>query len=89
MSKYDMTIIPFPVPLSYKLVKLLGQGTSAKVYLGIHKQSLKYAAIKAIPIQTSHSDHSNRLLEEIKILKRLDHFYCVRLLHFEVCFLYI
>ena len=68
---------------NYRLVRLLGRGGFADVYLGEHRYLKNYAALKILRISLSDKDAS-RFLSEAQILRRLTHPNIVRVLDFSV-----
>ncbi|GER87342.1 hypothetical protein KDW_15040 [Dictyobacter vulcani] len=57
---------------NYLLMRLLGQGGFADVYLGEHIYLHTHAALKVARIQLSE-EHSKRFLTEARIIAYLDH----------------
>ena len=68
---------------NYQLVKLLGQGGYAKVYLGKHRYLKSYAALKILHA-TIHPRDEHKLLAEAQALVHLRHAHIVRLLDFVI-----
>jgi tetratricopeptide (TPR) repeat protein/tRNA A-37 threonylcarbamoyl transferase component Bud32 len=66
---------------NYQLVRLLGQGAFAQVYLGEHIHLGTQAAIKLLHAQTENNDQ-DKFLKEARICARLDHPHIVRVLDF-------
>jgi len=65
----------------YRLVKALGKGSFGIVYLGIHLLTGQYVAIKSIEKRHMQDEHSKRkVLQEISIIKNLNHANIVKLL---------
>lgn len=67
----------------YRLVRLLGSGGFAKVYLGEHTYLKKLAAIKVLPVQLD-SDTMAKFLKEAQVIARLDHPHIIPVLEFDV-----
>ncbi|SRR5579884_1080234 len=70
---------------NYRLVRLLGQGAFAQVYLGEHIHLGTQAAIKLLHSQTGNSEQDkflDKFLKEARICARLDHPHIVRVLDF-------
>ena len=59
------------IALDYVMIKEIGHGAYGVVFLAQHKQSLAYRAIKAI--QKIRIEHYQTFINEIEILKKLDH----------------
>ncbi|HEU5227270.1 MAG TPA: serine/threonine-protein kinase [Ktedonobacteraceae bacterium] len=68
---------------NYRLVRLLGQGGFAQVYLGEHLRLGTQAAIKLLAAQLSSGD-AEKFLAEARIIARLEHPHIVRILDFDV-----
>src|SRR5437588_7757519 len=68
---------------SYYLVKFLGAGGFADVYLGQHRHLQSYAALK-VSRKTLNEDDKQQFLAEAQILVRLRHSHIVRVLEFAV-----
>ncbi len=68
---------------NYRLLRLLGQGGFADVYLGEHLYLKTLAAIKVLHTHLA-SDDSERFLNEARTIARLTHPYIVRVLDFGV-----
>src|SRR5579864_3828094 len=66
---------------SYQLVKLLGRGGSAEVYLGKHRYLNSYAALKVLNTRI-HSGNEHKFLAEAQTLADLRHPNIVHLLDF-------
>lgn len=65
----------------YKMIKQIGKGAFGKVFLGLHKLSGKYVAIKTVDKEYLQDDYSQKkLLREIYILKKIKHNNVIRLL---------
>lgn len=70
---------------NYRLIRLLGQGAFAQVYLGEHIHLGTQAAIKLLHAQTGNNDQDkflDKFLKEARICARLDHPHIVRVLDF-------
>src|SRR5579864_8814782 len=68
---------------NYRLLRLLGQGGFAGVYLGEHTYLKSQAALKVLRLQLSEQETA-RFLQEGQILARLVHPHIVRVLDFSV-----
>jgi len=68
---------------NYRLVRLLGRGSFAEVYLGGHRYLKTEAAVKVLHAQLAASDAEN-FLNEAQIIARLVHPQIVRILDFDV-----
>ena len=68
---------------NYRLVRLLGAGGFAKVYLGEHIYLRTPAAIKLLQVRLTY-EAMNTFLKEARIIAVLDHPHIVRLLDFGV-----
>jgi eukaryotic-like serine/threonine-protein kinase len=68
---------------NYHLVRLLGHGGTAQVYLGEHLRLETQAAIKILSSQLT-GDEVNRLQAEARTIARLEHPHIVRILDFAV-----
>lgn len=68
---------------NYTLVRLLGRGSFADVYLGEHIHLKSFAAIKILYTQLTDDLHEN-FLHEARILAQLTHPHIVRLLDFGI-----
>jgi predicted ATPase/DNA-binding CsgD family transcriptional regulator len=68
---------------NYCLLRLLGRGGFAEVYLGEHVSLKTYAALKLLQAQLSHDDAA-QFLKEAQILAGLIHPHIVRILDFDV-----
>ncbi len=68
---------------NYRIVRLLGQGGFAEVYLGRHVLLETQAAIKLLHTKLTH-DEREGFLTEARILRRLEHPHIVRVLDFAV-----
>ncbi len=68
---------------SYRLVRLLGQGGFAEVYLGEHIYLGKQTAIKVLYARLAQNDMEN-FLKEAKTIAGLQHHHIVRILDFGV-----
>ena len=68
---------------NYRIVKFLGEGGFAKVYLGEHILLHTQAAIKVLK-STSHitAEEAQKFLEEARIIARLSHDHIVGVLEF-------
>jgi|SRR5215469_8230323 len=67
----------------YRLLKLLGRGGFAEVYLGEHISLKSLAAIKVLSTQLK-GEEADIFLKEARTIARLDHPHIVRILDFEV-----
>src|SRR5579864_2354693 len=68
---------------NYRLIRLLGQGGFADVYLGEHVYLKNHAAIKVLHTQLFEKDAA-AFLKEAQTLARLSHPHIVRVLDFAV-----
>src|SRR5438309_2519620 len=68
---------------NYSLVRLLGQGSFAEVYLGEHVYLKTQAAIKVLQTQLANDDMES-FLREARNIARLKHPNIVRVLEFGV-----
>ena len=68
---------------NYRLLRLLGQGGFAEVYLGEHMRLRTYAAIKVLRAQLQEADAA-AFLTEAQTIARLEHPHIVRVLDFDV-----
>src|SRR5947209_3411155 len=68
---------------NYRLVRLLGRGGFAEVYLGEHNRLNTQAAIKVLHTQLSEED-VNGFLAEARTIANLEHPYIVRVFDFDV-----
>src|SRR5437763_9426386 len=68
---------------NYRLIRLLGEGGFAEVYLGEHIHLGTYAAIKVLHTQLT-SDDVEQFRSESRMIARLEHPHIVRVLDFGV-----
>lgn len=68
---------------NYRIVRLLGQGGFAEVYLGEHRYLKSHAALKVLRISLK-DEEAKRFLAEAQTLVRLTHPNIVRVLEFAV-----
>lgn len=68
---------------NYRLLRLLGQGAFATVYLGEHRYLRRLAAIKVLRTVLNNRD-KERFIEEARLLATLSHPNIVRVLEFAV-----
>ena len=68
---------------NYRLIRLLGRGGFAEVYLGEHIYLKSHAALKVLHTRLTGED-TEQFVEEAKTLVRLSHPHIVRLLDFAV-----
>ncbi|HEX6777507.1 MAG TPA: serine/threonine-protein kinase, partial [Ktedonobacterales bacterium] len=68
---------------NYRLVRLLGRGGFAQVYLGEHLRLGTQAAIKVLALHLADED-VERFLTEARTIARLEHPHIVRILDFDV-----
>src|SRR5712691_3780843 len=68
---------------NYRLIRLLGEGGFAKVYLGEHVYLKTQAAIKVLHTQMTNTDLEG-FLAEARNIARLEHPHIVRVLEFGV-----
>lgn len=57
----------------FTMIKRLGKGGAAIVYLGIHEQTGEKAAIKQIPLDEKSLANMEDIMAEIDFMKKLDH----------------
>lgn len=67
----------------YQLIKILGRGGFADVYLGKHVEMETFAAIKVLHAQLT-DQYASRFQTEARTIAQLKHQYIVRVLHFGV-----
>ena len=67
----------------YRLVRLLGTGEFAEVYLGEHSQYGALAAIKLLHTSL-HSDEARQFLAQVPLLTQLDHPHIARILSYGI-----
>ncbi|HEY7346777.1 MAG TPA: serine/threonine-protein kinase [Ktedonobacterales bacterium] len=68
---------------NYRLVRLLGRGGFAQVYLGEHLRLETQAAIKLLSLHLSNEDVES-FLAEARLIARLEHPHIIRILDFDV-----
>jgi serine/threonine protein kinase len=68
---------------NYRLLKLIGRGNFAEVYLGEHQHLNSQAAIKVLHTQLT-SEESEKLHTEARTIARLTHPHIVRVLDFDI-----
>ena len=68
---------------NYRLVRWLGQGSFADVYLGEHIYLKRHAAIKILKMSLSSTDHES-FLREARTVAALDHPHIVRVLEYGI-----
>src|SRR5207248_9925047 len=68
---------------NYRLIRLLGRGGFAEVYLGEHRRLKTLAAIKVMYAQLLDEDIEH-FLAEARTIASLEHPYIVRVLDFDV-----
>jgi eukaryotic-like serine/threonine-protein kinase len=68
---------------NYRLLRLLGRGGSADVYLGEHVYLKNQAALKLLHMQLT-DENAQHFLQEAQTLARLSHPHIVRTLDFAV-----
>src|SRR5579872_952980 len=68
---------------NYRLIRLLGRGGFAEVYLGEHMRLKTQAAIKVLYAQLDH-DNSEEFLQEAQTVAHLIHPNIVRIFDFDV-----
>jgi serine/threonine protein kinase len=68
---------------NYRLLRLLGQGAFASVYLGEHRYLKRLAAVKVLRTVLNNRD-KERFLEEARLLANLSHAHIVRVFEFAV-----
>jgi len=68
----------------YRLVRLLGRGAFAEVYLGSHVLTGKHAAIKVLHTQLDSAAATEAFIIEARRISNLDHPHIVSILDFDV-----
>ena len=68
---------------NYRLLKLIGRGSFAEVYLGEHQHLNTQAAIKVLNTHFTSED-KDRFYAEARTIARLTHPHIVRILDFDV-----
>ena len=68
---------------NYRLIRLLGRGGFAEVYLGEHIRLNTMAAIKVLQTQLEDTD-ANSFLIEAKTIAQLEHPHIIRILDFDI-----
>src|SRR5437588_12709946 len=68
---------------NYRLVRLLGRGGFAEVYLGEHQRLRTQSAIKVLRTQLADEDVEG-FLNEARMIAHLEHAHIVRVLDFDV-----
>src|SRR2546421_7551101 len=68
---------------NYRLIRLLGRGGFAEVYLGEHQRLMTHAAIKVLSTQLADDDVEG-FLNEARTIAHLEHPHIVRVLDFDV-----
>ena len=58
---------------SYKIIKLLGEGSFGKAYLGVSDKDGSNCVIKQIPVEGLSDQEKRETFNEASILKKLDH----------------
>ena len=66
----------------YKIIKLLGEGSFGKVYLSEEIKNNKKVVIKSIDIRSMSEIQRNLIINEIKIMKKLNHFNVIKYIDF-------
>src|SRR6266496_5035628 len=69
---------------NYRLLRILGQGAFAQVYLGEHCYLNSSAALKVLWQHSLSEQEVQRFLEEAQMLVRLRHVHIVRVLDFAI-----
>jgi len=69
---------------NYRLVRLLGRGGYAEVYLGEHLRLGTQAAIKVLHTHLADHDDTNSFLAEARTVAGLEHPHIIRVLDFDV-----
>ncbi|BCL79857.1 serine/threonine protein kinase [Ktedonobacteria bacterium brp13] len=69
---------------NYTLVKLVGQGGFAEVYLAEHQYLKSYAAIKILQAKLSGNDDTDSFLQEAQTIARLSHPNIIRVMDFGI-----
>src|SRR2546421_3702984 len=68
---------------NYRLLRLLGRGGFAEVYLGEHRYLKSQAALKVLRTQLTDED-AHQFVQEAQLLASLSHPHIVRILDFAV-----
>src|SRR2546427_195028 len=68
---------------NYRLIRLLGQGGFAEVYLGEHIHLNTLAALKVLHAQLTQQEEQ-RFLQEARTIAKLDHPHIIRLLEYGI-----
>src|SRR5690242_21838753 len=68
---------------NYRLVRVLGRGGFAHVYLGVHVRLGTQAAIKVLSTHLEEGDRE-KFLAEARTVARLEHPHIIRILDFDV-----
>ena len=66
----------------YKIIKLLGEGSFGKVYLSEELKTNNKVVIKSIDIRSMSEIQKNLIINEIKIMKKLNHFNVIKYIDF-------
>src|SRR5437868_415491 len=69
---------------NYRLIRLLGRGGFADVYLGEHVRLGTYAAVKVLYTRLANTSEVQRLEKEARTIAHLNHPHIVRVLDFDV-----
>src|SRR5437588_4825981 len=69
---------------NYRLLRLLGRGGFASVYLGEHRYLKRLSAIKVLRTVLLNEQDKERFLKEARLLANLSHPHIVRVYEFEV-----
>ena len=69
---------------NYKLIRLIGQGGFAEVYLGQHIYLDTQAAIKVLHAQVAQSSEIEAFRSEARTIAQLDHPNIIRVLEFGI-----
>ncbi len=69
---------------SYRLIRLLGQGGFAHVYLGEHIYLKTQAAIKILDVKVVSQEDVDKFLQEARTIAELRHLNIIRVLDFAV-----
>ena len=72
----------FPQIPGYRIIKNIGEGATALVFMGINESSNRRVAIKVLkPVLQENEEYSYRFLREAKIAKGLNHSNIIKIYH--------
>src|SRR5262245_41240173 len=69
---------------NYRLIRLLGKGGFAEVYLGAHLRLGTHAVVKVLYTQLANNEEIQRFEKEAHTIAHLEHPHIVRVLDFDV-----